>query len=115
MKTSLDHLPAVKQQELRRVVEIIHEELEDALKGGSADFKKRGRILKIVLFGSYARGTFVDEPHTKKGYRSDFDILVIVNNKKLTDPAYWNRANDRLMRSPEIKTPVGLIVHALRM
>ncbi|SDA88010.1 nucleotidyltransferase and HEPN domain-containing protein [Sinorhizobium sp. NFACC03] len=115
MKTSLDHLPAVKQQELRRVVEIIHEEFEDALKGGSADFKKRGRILKIVLFGSYARGTFVDEPHTKKGYRSDFDILVIVNNKKLTDPAYWNRANDRLMRSPEIKTPVGLIVHALRM
>lgn len=114
MKTSLDHLPPVKQQALRRVVEIILEEFDDVLKGASADFKKRGRILKIILFGSYARGTFVDEPHTKKGYRSDFDILVIVNNKKLTDPSYWNRANDRLLRSQEIQTPVSVIVHSLR-
>ncbi|USJ25583.1 nucleotidyltransferase and HEPN domain-containing protein [Ensifer adhaerens] len=114
MKTSLDHLPAIKQKELRRVVEIIHEEFDDALKGGSAEFKKRGRILKIVLFGSYSRGTFVDEPHTKKGYRSDFDILVIVNNKKLIDPTDWNRTNDRLMRDREIETPVSVIVHALR-
>ena len=71
MKTNLDHLPPVKQHELARVVEIILEEFENALKGASAKFKKRGRILKIILFGSYARGTFVDEPHTKKGYRSD--------------------------------------------
>ncbi|USJ25584.1 nucleotidyltransferase and HEPN domain-containing protein [Ensifer adhaerens] len=114
MKTNLDHLPAIKREELRRVVEIIHEEFDDALKGGSAEFKKRGRILKIALFGSYSRGTFVDEPHTKKGYRSDFDILVIVNNKKLTDPTDWNRTNDRLMRDREIETPVSVIVHALR-
>ncbi len=114
MKTSLDHLPAIKREELRRVVEIIHEEFEDSLKGATADFKKRGRILKIVLFGSYGRGTFVDEPYTKKGYRSDFDILVIVNNRKLTDPTYWNRTNDRLMRDREIETPVSVIVHALR-
>jgi hypothetical protein len=53
MKTSLDHLPPVKQHELRRVVEVILEEFEDALKGASAEFKKRGRILKIILFGSY--------------------------------------------------------------
>ena len=88
MKTSLDHLPEKKQRELARVVEIIHEEFADALEGGSADFKKRGRILKIILFGSYARGTFVDEPHTMKGYRSDYDILVIVNSKKLAEPEY---------------------------
>lgn len=98
MKTSLDHLPAIKREQPCRVVEIIHEEFDDALKGASAAFKKRGRILKIVHFSSNGRGTFVDEPYTKKGYRSDFDILVIVNNKKLTDPTYWNRANDRLMR-----------------
>ncbi|CAN7628670.1 nucleotidyltransferase and HEPN domain-containing protein [Pararhizobium sp. LjRoot238] len=115
MKTSLDHLPPVKQHELRRVVEVILEEFEDALKGASAEFKKRGRILKIILFGSYARGTFVDEPHTKKGYRSDFDILVIVNNRKLTDfSAYWHKADERLMRHPEVNTPVSLIVHSLR-
>jgi predicted nucleotidyltransferase/HEPN domain-containing protein len=115
MKTSLDHLPPVKQHELRRVVEIILEEFEDALKGALAEFKKRGRILKIILFGSYARGTFVDEPHTKKGYRSDFDILVVVNNRKLTDfSTYWHKAAERLMRHPEVSTPVSLIIHSLR-
>ena len=115
MKTSLEHLPPVKQHELARVVEIILEEFEDALKGASTEFKKRGRILKIILFGSYARGTFVDEPHTKKGYRSDFDILIVVNNRKLADfSTYWHKAAERLMRSNDINTPVSLIVHSLR-
>ncbi|ASV84574.1 nucleotidyltransferase domain protein [Ochrobactrum quorumnocens] len=91
------------------------EEFEDALKEGSADFKKRGRILKIVLFGSYARGTQVDEPHTGKGYRSDFDLLIIVNNRKLADfETYWHKSEDRLMRMRDVQTPVNFIVHSLR-
>ncbi|PDT81742.1 nucleotidyltransferase and HEPN domain-containing protein [Sinorhizobium sp. BJ1] len=114
MRSSLEHLPEKKQRELARVVEIIHEEFSDALEGSSAAFKKRGRILKIILFGSYARGTFVDEPHTMKGYRSDYDILVIVNSKKLAEPEHWDKATDRLMWDKGISTPVGLIVHGAR-
>ncbi|SCX20930.1 putative nucleotidyltransferases [Agrobacterium sp. DSM 25558] len=115
MKTTIDHIPPQKQQQLSKALEILHEEFEDALKDATADFKKRGRILKIILFGSYARGTFVDEPFTSKGYRSDFDILVIVNNRKLTDFAeYWYKAADRLIRSKEIELPVQFIVHSLR-
>ncbi len=115
MKSSIDHLPAPKQRELARVVEVLHEEFEDTLEGGTAEFKKRGRILKIILFGSYARGGWVDEPHTKKGYRSDFDLLIVVNNRKLADFAtYWQKAADRLMRLPEVKTPVSFIVHSRR-
>ncbi|MBZ9739806.1 MULTISPECIES: nucleotidyltransferase and HEPN domain-containing protein [unclassified Mesorhizobium] len=115
MKSSLDHLPSTKQRELARIIEILLEELEDALKGSSAEFKKMGRILKIILFGSYARGDWVDEPHTMKGYRSDFDILVIVNNRKLTDFAtYWYKASDRLLRDRGVSTQVGLIVHSRR-
>ena len=115
MRTSLDHLPLAKQEELRRVVEVIHEEFEDALKGAAAEFKKRGRILKIILFGSYARGNWVDEPHTKKGYRSDFDLLIVVNNRKLTDfSTYWYKAQDRLLRLPEVRTPVSFIVQSRR-
>lgn len=115
MKSSLDHLPPQKQRELTRVLEILHEEFEDALKGSSADWKKRGRILKVILFGSYARGSWVDEPHTTKGYRSDFDLLIIVNNKKLTEfEPYWNRATDRFMHDRAIKTPVSFIVHSRR-
>lgn len=115
MKSSLDHMPPRKQRELARAVEILHEEFEDALKEGTADFKKRGRILKILLFGSYAKGGWVDEPFTMKGYRSDFDLLIIVNNRKLCDYAeYWHKAADRLIRDPSIETPVSFIVHSRR-
>jgi uncharacterized protein len=114
MKSSLEHLPEKKQRELAHVVEIIEQEFADALSGAEADFKKRGRILKVILYGSYARGTWVDEPHTMKGYRSDYDILVIVNTGKLADRQYWDKAEDRLLWDPAVKTPVGLIVHGLR-
>ncbi|MDX8448276.1 nucleotidyltransferase and HEPN domain-containing protein [Mesorhizobium captivum] len=114
MKTSIDHLPEHKQQELVRAVEILHAEFEDALAESSTEWKKSGRILKIILFGSYARGDWVDEPHTMKGYRSDFDLLVIVNNNKLSDFAYWYKARDQLERDRGIKTPTSFIVHSRR-
>jgi predicted nucleotidyltransferase/HEPN domain-containing protein len=115
MKTSIDHMPLRKQRELEKVLEILHEEFEDALKEGTAEFKKRGRILKIILFGSYAKGGWVDEPFTMKGYRSDFDLLIIVNNRKLCDFAeYWHKAADRLNRDKSIETPVSFIVHSRR-
>lgn len=113
MKSGVDHLPVGKQQELRRAVEILHEEFEDALKDSRAAWKKKGRILKIVLFGSYARGGWVDEKNTGKGYRSEFNLLVVVNDKKLADYArYWHKAKDRLIRDSAVDTPVGFIVHS---
>ncbi|MCW8061001.1 nucleotidyltransferase and HEPN domain-containing protein [Agrobacterium tumefaciens] len=114
MKTDIGHLPQTKQSELEKVVRIIHEEFAGIVERSKSDTKKDGRIYKIILFGSYARGTWVDEPHTSKGYRSDFDILVIVSNKELADPKYWDKATDRLMWDKEIETPVGLIVHGAR-
>ncbi|SCB58103.1 hypothetical protein GA0061105_10427 [Rhizobium aethiopicum] len=115
MKSSLNHMPLRKQREIGRVLEIIHEEFEDALKDGTAEFKKRGRILKIILFGSYAKGGWVDEPFTMKGYRSDFDLLIIVNNRKLCEFAeYWHKAADRLIHDKAIETPVSFIVHSRR-
>ncbi|MBB4388040.1 hypothetical protein GGE50_005547 [Rhizobium leguminosarum] len=108
-------MPLRKQRELGRVLEILHEEFEDALKEGTADFKKRGRILKILLFGSYAKGGWVDEPFTMKGYRSDFDLLIIVNNRKLCEfTEYWHKAADRLIHEASIETPVSFIVHSRR-
>jgi uncharacterized protein len=119
MQTSLDHLPANKQRELERVTAIIFEEFEDALALAKHEWKKQGRIEKIILYGSYARGGWVDEPHTAKGYRSDFDLLIIVNDKRLTDRVdYWLKLDDRLMRELAIDktlhTPVNFIVHTLQ-
>lgn len=119
MRTDLDHLPAAKRRELERVVQVLFEEFEEARALATQDWKKKGRILKVILYGSYARGGWVDEPHTAKGYRSDFDLLVIVNDKRLTDRIdYWSGADERLMREHDItktlKTPVNFIVHSLQ-
>ena len=92
MRNDLDHLPPAKQRELERVVQIIFEEFGAAHENATAR-RKRGRILKVILYGSHARGGWVDEPHTAKGYVSDFDLLIIVNQKELTDrAAYWTSA-----------------------
>ncbi|MBK6414172.1 HEPN domain-containing protein [Sphingopyxis sp.] len=119
MKTDLDHLPTNKQRELERVKQIIFAEFEDALALGTMSWKKKGRIDKIILYGSYARGGWVDEPHTAKGYRSDFDLLIIVNDKRLTEKVdFWLKLDDRLIRELAIDktlhTPVNFIVHTLQ-
>ncbi len=49
-----------------------------------------------------------------KGYRSDYDILIIVNTRKLTDPEYRYAAKDRLMLDRGIKTLVNPIIHSRR-
>ncbi|ESZ86833.1 MAG: nucleotidyltransferase [Blastomonas sp. CACIA14H2] len=119
MRTDIDHLPANKQRELERVKQIIFEEFEDALALATNKWKKKGRIEKLILYGSYARGGWVDEPHTAKGYRSDFDLLIIVNDKRLTERVdYWLKLEDRLIRELAIDrtlhTPVNFIVHTLQ-
>ena len=118
MKSGIDHLPPHKQRELERVVQIIFEEFEDALALATQGWKKKGRISKIILYGSYARGGWVDEPHTAKGYQSDYDLLIIVNDKRLTDRVeYWAKLDDRLIRelsvTKTLRTPVNFIVHSL--
>jgi predicted nucleotidyltransferase len=117
MRSSVDHLPPHKQRELERIVRIIFEEFEDALALATQDWKRKGRISKIILYGSYARGGWVDEPHTAKGYQSDYDLLIIVNDDRLTDRVeYWSKLDDRLIRelsvTKTLRTPVNFIVHS---
>ncbi|MDQ1193795.1 putative nucleotidyltransferase/HEPN domain-containing protein [Brevundimonas vesicularis] len=115
MKTTLDHLPERQQQELARIRTTLLTEFEAALRkgaGGTSDWRKGGKVLKIILFGSYARTDWVDEPDN--GYLSDFDLLVIVSHPKLTDIAdYWWEAEDRILHDPAIGRIVNIIVHDL--
>ncbi|QUD89846.1 HEPN domain-containing protein [Phenylobacterium montanum] len=116
MKTELDHLPEAKRRELQRVVEILFAEFQGAIALGTQAHKKQGRILKVILYGSYARGDWVDDP--VGGYKSDYDLLVVVNHDRLTDMVeYWAKAEDHLMREMAIDhrltAPVSLIVHTL--
>lgn len=44
------------------------EEFGDAIALAEHEWKNAGRILKVILCGSYARGTCIDEPRTARGY-----------------------------------------------
>jgi HEPN domain-containing protein/predicted nucleotidyltransferase len=98
MKTDLNHLPERKRFELEVIVRTIREEFE---------------VEMIILFGSYARGDWVEErgpDGVYYQYRSDFDILVIVDDKKLAKKRReWNKMEDYLDRSSSVSTPVVII------
>jgi predicted nucleotidyltransferase len=112
MKNDVDHLPEVQRGELERVQHVLMEEFAEAIARATTPSRKNGKILKIILFGSYARQDWVDEP--ENGYQSDFDLLVIVNHDDLTDIAhYWYIAEDRVLRDAAIARPVNIIVHSL--
>ncbi|MEO1243736.1 MAG: HEPN domain-containing protein [Pseudomonadota bacterium] len=115
MKTELDHLPEEKRRELARVTEILFEEFETVQARKTSARARSGKILKVILFGSYARGDWVDEAgKTAKGYQSDYDILIVVNTDPLTDMStYWYKAEDRIIADKGVKTPIGLIAHTL--
>lgn len=111
----LDHLPANKRRELARVLEIIFDEVERHQSTKLSEHKKRGKILKVILFGSYSRGDWVED--RLSGYRSDFDLLIVVNDKSFAeDDDLWLGLDDRLIQmqiAGQIKTPANPIVHHL--
>ncbi|WP_310226102.1 HEPN domain-containing protein [Sphingobium xenophagum] len=88
-------------------------EFAEATARANQPWKKNGRILKVILFGSYARDDWVDEP--ENGYQSDYDLLIIVSHPDLTDIAdYWYVAEDKILRDTAIARPVNIIVHTLQ-
>lgn len=115
MKADLEHLPEKQQAELARLRSILLTEFEAARTsggGGTQPWRRSGHIQKIILFGSYARSDWVDEPDN--GYLSDFDLLIVVSHEKLTDIAdYWWVAEDKILNDPSIGRTVNLIVHDL--
>lgn len=118
MKTDINHIPANKQRELDHVAEMLFQGFREATQDAKGR-KKSARILKVILFGSYARGDWVDAPLDANQFKSDYDILVIVNQKELADrAAYWAETEQRLVDAylveRSIRTPVNFIVHSLQ-
>lgn len=116
MKTSLDHLPAGKRKELDFVVGVLREGFAQALSRRTMPRFRNGKLLKIVLFGSFARGDWVEDP--KGRYFSDFDILVVVNHEDLTDlEKFWARPDEILLKElasgERLRTQPNFIVHSL--
>lgn len=113
MKDRLDHLNLQKQREVAHIRKVILEELQARLSASRSERVRSYRVLKIVLYGSFARGTWFDDK--RSGRASDYDLLVIVSHKTLTDMTrFWNGVEDRLYKDPKVNKDVSLIIHTLR-
>jgi predicted nucleotidyltransferase/HEPN domain-containing protein len=103
LKTGIDHLPAGRQSEIQKIVEAI---------------RKRFPAEMIILFGSFARGNWVDDQYTENGiiyeYKSDFDILVVVDTEVLAIRKESNKHwQNKLRRDAPLETSVNVIFHGI--
>jgi HEPN domain-containing protein/predicted nucleotidyltransferase len=93
---AIPHLPVIKQRQLCAIVRIIR---------ATAD------VERVILYGSHARGDWVDDP--ANGYLSDLDLAVLVASPALAaDESLWADCQDRA-REVAGDTPVSLIVHTV--
>lgn len=97
----LSHLPKKKQQELKKIVKFI---------------RQNPHVGMVLLFGSYARGDWVEEYADDKihfKYQSDFDILVIVSEtcgldrQSALEQSIFKEFHENLT----IHTPVSVLIH----
>lgn len=93
MKTSLNFLPKEKRQQILDIVVIIKEVVAPE---------------KIILFGSYAKGKYVQHRYTGKDgilyeYVSDFDFLVVTKNNTVKEYELEDIVNSR---TQHFKQPV---------
>lgn len=104
VKTTLDHLPQSKQEELILLTELL------------SAFKE---VEMVILFGSYARENWTEDQYIEKGityeYRSDFDILVVLTHEDLKQKfRIEDKVKAGLTNTGKVKTPVSLIFHGIK-
>ncbi len=100
MRTSLSHLPQIKQEQILQIVEIIKDVIPAE---------------KIILFGSHAKGKQVDHKYQVKDgttfeYTSDYDILVVLKDipQKL-----FNLESTIINKTQKYHAPVNLEIHEI--
>lgn len=100
MKTSLNHLPETKQQQILQIVKIIKEVAVPE---------------KIILFGSYAKGKQVEHRYTGKDgiryeYISDYDFLVVTKNNTIKEYELEDIINNR---TDKFEPSINLQIHEI--
>jgi uncharacterized protein len=97
MKTSLEHLPPNKQDKVRAIARLIRE---------------AAPVDMIILYGSFAREDWVDDP--VGGYFSDVDLCVIVKtSRQANQPRLWSTLEQDARRLSG-RAPVSIIAHDIR-
>jgi HEPN domain-containing protein len=88
------------------------EELKARIETGGGARASRYRLLKLILFGPFARNTASEtadpSPHAA------MNLLVIVSHRALAGmSAFWDEVEERIARDHLVKCPVTLIIHTL--
>jgi HEPN domain-containing protein/predicted nucleotidyltransferase len=97
MRTGLDHLPQHKRKQIEAIAALV---------------QASAPVEMIVLFGSYARGDWVED--LAQGYFSDFDVMVVVDIPALAeDDAHWAKVQATARRIAG-RVPVTLAVHDVK-
>ncbi len=103
MKTSLSHLPEHKQAELKAIKEAL--------------IPRYSEIEMIILFGSYARGTFVEDKYVEKGityeYKSDYDLLIMMSKNGHANSDTLTSSITGRIEELNLPTPVNPIFHGV--
>jgi predicted nucleotidyltransferase/HEPN domain-containing protein len=102
MKKSLSHLPERKQNELKKLVEVINEMID-------AEF--------VILFGSYARGDWIEdktigEDDNLYEYRSDYDILIVAQNSRRYEHDNYPERIEKKAAQLGVRTDISIIFHS---
>jgi predicted nucleotidyltransferase/HEPN domain-containing protein len=97
MKTSLDHLPEAKRERIAALAALLQAEAP---------------VEMVILFGSYARGDWVEDPENV--YFSDFDLLAVVATEQQARELEMRLDLAQRARQIAGRTPVSLIAHDIK-
>ncbi|MDZ7742775.1 MAG: HEPN domain-containing protein [Bacteroidota bacterium] len=103
MKRSVKHLPTEKQRELQEITAWVKENIP---------------VHMIILFGSYARGNWVEDAYVEYGityeYRSDYDLLLVVDDENTARTnKYPLKIKRKISKNTASDTPVNVIYHGI--
>jgi uncharacterized protein len=103
MKNDLNHLPTSKQTELKQIV--------------GALIPRWSEIEMIILFGSYARGTWVEDKYEEKGityeYKSDYDLLIVCSKNAQANADTFIQSLTGKLDELNLETPINPIFHGI--
>ncbi len=103
MKSDLLHLAPHKQAELKQIV--------------AALIPRWSEIEMIILFGSYARGTWVEDKYVEKGityeYKSDYDLLIICSKNSQANADSFMYSVIGKLDELNLLTPINPIFHGI--
>ena len=101
MKKSCSHLPVYAKNDLKQIVALVRESVM--------------RCEMIILYGSYARGTFVEYDERNEfgiltSFMSDYDILVVTSKSDVREVGHQlDVVDDRYYKRPDNQVPIQFI------